>query len=301
MNRIILVFIVVIFIPPVYGMENIISDANIDVTIKYPDVVTQGNEFVLSSVVKTKADQMSNITVSIASPEIEILQNQFNIQSLPKDSTLGNNFNMKIKPESPDGRFLANVSVEYFIKGFFDEKPIKNTLTKAIEISVQSKPILLLDFDASDSVFAGESFAVKGTVRNQGYNAQNIKITADSEQVMLDGKKTYSLTYLNAGKTENFEFILQTPKDLSIPTDVTVNISTSYFDEAGKEYTTEDSLKVFARQRGMLEIGGAEGVWIGNFFIAPVVGIGTIVSSVIGFLVFVWHLKNKKKQKRTRK
>lgn len=301
MNRIILVFIVVIFIPPVYGMENIISDANIDVTIKYPDVVTQGNEFVLSSVVKTKADQMSNITVSIASPEIEILQNQFNIQSLPKDSTLGNNFNMKIKPESPDGRFLANVSVEYFIKGFFDEKPIKNTLTKAIEISVQSKPILLLDFDASDSVFAGESFAVKGTVRNQGYNAQNIKITVDSEQVMLDGKKTYSLTYLNAGKTENFEFILQTPKDLSIPTDVTVNISTSYFDEAGKEYTTEDSLKVFVRQRGMLEIGGAEGVWIGNFFIAPVVGIGTIVSSVIGFLVFVWHLKNKKKQKRTRK
>ncbi|MGI0010280.1 MAG: hypothetical protein ACREAE_02640, partial [Nitrosopumilaceae archaeon] len=112
------------------------SDANIDVTVNYPDVVTQGNEFVLSSVVKTKADQMSNITISISSPEIEVLQNQFNIQNLPRDSTLGNNFNMKIKPESPDGIVVANVSVEYFIKGFFDEKPIKNTLTKAIEFNV---------------------------------------------------------------------------------------------------------------------------------------------------------------------
>ena len=298
MNRIILVFIASIFIFPVYGMESVISDANIDVTINYPDVVTQGNEFVLSSAVKTKADQMSNITISISSPEIEISQNQFNIQSLPRDSTLGNNFNMKIKPESPDGKFLTNVSVEYFIKGFFDEKPVKNILTKAIELNVQSKPILLLDLNAPDSVFAGEMFSVKGTVRNQGYNAQNIKIITDSDQVALDGKKIYSLTNLDAGKTENFEFILQTPKDLTIPTDVTINVSTSFFDESGKEYTIEDSLKVFTRQRGILEIGGSEGIWVGNFFIAPVVGVGTIVSSVIGFLIFAWHLKNKKKQKR---
>ena len=298
MNRIILVFIASIFIFPIYGMESVISDANIDVTINYPDVVTQGNEFVLSSVVKTKADQMSNITISISSPEIEISQNQFNIQSLPRDSTLGNNFNMKIKPESPDGKFLTNVSVEYFIKGFFDEKPVKNILTKAIELNVQSKPILLLDLNAPDSVFAGEMFSVKGTVRNQGYNAQNIKIITDSDQVALDGKKIYSLTNLDAGKTENFEFILQTPKDLTIPTDVTINVSTSFFDESGKEYTIEDSLKVFTRQRGILEIGGSEGIWVGNFFIAPVVGVGTIVSSVIGFLIFAWHLKNKKKQKR---
>jgi len=297
-NKIILVFIASIFIFPIYGMESVISDANIDVTINYPDVVTQGNEFVLSSVVKTKADQMSNITISISSPEIEISQNQFNIQSLPRDSTLGNNFNMKIKPESPDGKFLTNVSVEYFIKGFFDEKPVKNILTKAIELNVQSKPILLLDLNAPDSVFAGEMFSVKGTVRNQGYNAQNIKIITDSDQVALDGKKIYSLTNLDAGKTENFEFILQTPKDLTIPTDVTINVSTSFFDESGKEYTIEDSLKVFTRQRGILEIGGSEGIWVGNFFIAPVVGVGTIVSSVIGFLIFAWHLKNKKKQKR---
>ena len=301
MIKIILLFIASIFILPIYGMENIISDANIDVIINYPNVVTQGNEFVLSSVAKTKVDQVSNITISISSPEIEILQNQFKIQSLPRDSTLGNNFNIKIKPESPDGKFLANVSVEYFIKGFFDEKPVKNTLTKAIEFNVQSKPILLLDLDAQDSVFSGEMFSVKGTVRNQGYNAQNIKISADSDQVTLDGKKIYSLSNLDAGKTENFEFILQTPKDLAIPTDITINVSTSYFDETGKEYTIEDSLKVFARQRGILEIGDAEGIWVGNFFIAPVVGVGTIVSSVIGFLIFVWHLKNKKKQKQIRK
>lgn len=298
MNKIFFILIASIFIFPIYGMESTISDANIDVIINYPDVVTQGNEFILSSIVKTKADQMSNITISISSSEIESSQNQFDIHNLPKDSTLGNNFNMKIKPNSPDGKVLANVLVEYFIKGFFDENPVKNTLTKAIEFNVQSKPTLLFDFDTQDSVFVGEPFYVKGTVKNHGNNARDIKITADSDQIMLVGKKTYSLTNLDAGKTENFEFILQTAKELAIPTNFTINISTSYYDEEGKKYTVDDVVKVFARQRGILEIGDAKGIWVGNFFIAPVVGVGTIASSVIGFLIFVWHIKNKKKQKR---
>ena len=194
-----------------------------------------------------------------------------------------------------------NLAAEYFIKGFFDEKPVKNTLTKAVEFNVQLKPILILDVVAPDSVFAGEPFSIRGTIKNHGDDAKNIQIVVDSKQVALEGKKTFSLTSLDAGKTENFEFVVQTPKILSVPTHMIVNIDTSYVDKSGNVYNQEDSINVFARLRGMLEIGGAQGVWIGDFFIAPVVGIGTIVSSVIGFLIFLWHMKNKKKQKKSKR
>jgi len=296
-----LVFISIIFFASAYAIQNSITDANIEVSVNYPEVVTHENEFVFSSIVKAKADQISNVTVTVTSPEIEISQNQFHIENLPKDSTLGNNFNIKVREEAPQGPFLVNVSVEYFIKGFFDEKPVKNTLTKAVELNAQSIPILVLATDAPDSVFAGESFSIKGTLKNQGYDARNIQIVVDSAQVELKGKKSYSFTNLGAGKSQSFEFVLQTSKDLAIPTDVTISISTLYFDKSGKEYNLDDSLNIFVRQRGILEIGGAEGIWVGNFFIAPVVGIGTIVSSVIGFLIFLWHMKNKKKQKRSKK
>ena len=300
-NYSLLVFISIIFFVPAYATQNSITDANIEAILNYPEVVTHENEFVFSSIVKAKVDQISNITVTVTSPEIEILQDQFHIENLPKDSTLGNNFNIKVRAEAPNGAFLVNVSVEYFIKGFFDEKPVKNTLTKAVELNVQSIPILVLHADAADSIFAGEPFSIKGTIKNQGYDAQNIQITVDSTQVELEGNKFHSFTNLDAGKTESFEFVLKTPKDLAIPTDMTISISTSYSDKSGKEYNLEDSLNVFVRQRGMLEIGGAEGIWVGDFFIAPVVGVGTIVSSVIGFLIFLWHIKNRKKQKRTKK
>jgi hypothetical protein len=296
-NYFLLVFSIAISGIFAYGAQDTISDANIEVVLIYPDVVTPGNEFVLASTVKSKADQISNITVTVSSPELEIAQDQFMIEKLPKDSSLGNNFNAKIKPTSPDGLVLANVSVEYFIKGFFDENPVRNSFVKAFGVNVQSKPVILIDMDSPDSVFTGEPFSIKGTIKNEGDDVQDVEIIVDSPQVALSGKKIYTITNLDAGKTQNFEFVLYTPKDLSIPDEITIGISSSYSDKVGKRYNQEDTLNIFARQRGILEIGGAEGIWVGDFFIAPVVGVGTIVSSVIGFLIFVWHLKNKKKKR----
>ena len=282
-------------------MQNTLTDSNIQVTIQYPDILTPQDEFDISSVVKTTADQVSNITISISSPELDITQDHFHIDSLPKDSTLGNNFIAKVKQGTPDGMFLANVEVQYFIKGFFDQKPIKNSLTKAIELNSRSKPLLVINAQAPDDVFAGEPFSIKGTITNQGSSAQSIELYANSSQVKLEGKKIYTLTNLEAGKSSDFEFVLQVPKDLAIPTHANIHLNGTYMDKSGKAYSLEDSLNVFVRQRGMLEIGAPGGIWLGNFFIAPVVGVGTIVSSVIGFLIFVWHAKNKKKQKRVKK
>jgi len=283
-------------------MQNTISDPNIQVTLEYPDILTTQDEFYLSSVVKTTADQVSNITLTISSPELDITQNQFHTDSLPKDSTLGNNFNAKVKQGTPDGKFLANVEVQYFIKGFFDQNPVKNSFTKAIEFNTQSKPLLVLTAVAQDDIFSGEPFSIKGTITNQGSNAQNILLDVNSSQIELDGQKIYSLTNLAAGKSTDFEFVLQTPKDLAVPVHANIHLNGTYFDKSGKAYSLDDSLNVFVRQRGMFEIGAPGGLWLGNFFIAPVVGVGTIVSSVIGFLIFLWHrTKHKKEQKRTRK
>ncbi len=302
MKYYLLIIFALFFFIPAYGLQNTVTDSNIQVITEYPDILTPQDEFDLSSVVKTTADQVSNITLTISSPELDITQNHFHIDSLPKDSTLGNNFIAKVKQGTPDGLFLANVEVQYFIKGFFDQKPIKNSLTKAIEFNSQSKPLLVLNAQAQDDIFAGEPFSIKGAITNQGSNAQNIELDADSSQVKLEGKKIYSLTNLQAGKSSDFEFLLQTPKDLSVPIHANIHLNGTYTDKSGKAYSLEDSLNVFVRQRGMLEIGAPGGLWLGNFFIAPVVGVGTIVSTVIGFLIFLWHhFKHKKTQKRTRK
>lgn len=291
-------FITTVVFVPAYCVQNDLLDSNIDVSFNYPNFVTQGNEFIFATTVKATADQVSNVTITVSSPQTEIPQNQFHIVSLPKDSTLGNNFDVKVKDGTPDGVFLLNVEADYYMKGFFDQKPVKYSITKAVEINASSKPQIILDASAPQEVFTGESFSIKGTITNQGSDAQNIQLVVNSPQINLDGQKTFSLTNLNAGDSSNFELVLQVSNDLSVPTHAIINLNGTYSDKSGKQYDMENSLNVYARHRGMLEIGEAQGIWLGNFFIAPVVGIGTIVSSVIGFFMFMWHYKNKKRQKR---
>jgi len=286
---------------PTYALQSSILDPNVQVTFDYPDVIRQGDKFVLSSIIKATADQVSNITLTISSPELYTSNNTFKLIKLSKDSTFGNDFKLNVKNDTPDGEFVVNAQVTYFVKGIFDTNPVKNIFTQAFHLNVQSKPILGFDIQAPDNVFSGEPFSMKGMIKNQGAKAQNIQLKIYSSDISLEGKKSFSLSTLDSGKNSDFEFVVNTPKDLDIPTHAIIHINGTYFDDLNKSYSIEDSINIFARHRGMLEVGDSNGLWIGNFFIAPVVGVGTIVSSVIGFFIFLWHFKNKKKSKKNKK
>ena len=289
-----------IFIPA-YALQSTILDPNVQVTFDYPSVIRQGDKFVLSSIIKSTADNISNITLSISSPELYTSNNTFKLIKLVKDSTFGNDFKLNVRNDTPDGEFVVNAQVTYFIKGMFDVNPVKNTFTQAFHLNAQSKPIIGLDIQSPDTVFSGEPFSIKGTIKNQGAKAQTIQLQAYSSDINLEGKKSFSLSTLDSGKDTDFEFVVNTSKDLDIPTHAIIHINCTYFDDLNKSYSIEDSVNIFARHRGMLEVGGSNGLWIGNFFIAPVVGVGTIASSAIGFFIFLWHYKNKKKSKKGKK
>ncbi len=286
---------------PTHAIQNSITDPNIQLSLDYPDIVMQGKNFVLSSVIKATVDQVSNITVTITCPELQIQQNSFHIDKLAKDSTLGNNFNATVKDRVPDGTFVANVEVDYFVKGFFDSQPIRHAVTQTTQFLVASKPSLSLNLQTPSNAFSGEPFSIKGTIINQGSSAHNLQLSAFSSEVQISGKKSVAITDLDAGKSTDFEFVVQTQKNVGDPVNAVIHVNGTYSDDNGKTYSIDNSFNVFVRQRGLLEIGDANGIWVGQFFIAPVVGVGTIVSSVIGFLIFLWHYKNKKKKRKTKK
>lgn len=300
-NHCFLIFISVVVFIPTYAVQNNITDPNFQLSLNYPDIVTQGKEFVLSSVVDATADQVSNITVTITCPELQIQQNYFHIDKLSKDSTFGNDFNATVKNGVPDGAFVANVEVDYFVKGFFDSQPVKHTVTQTTQFFAASKPSISLNLQEPGDVFSGEPFSIKGTIVNQGSGAHNIELSAFSPDLQLAGQKSLAVTNLDAGKSMDFEFIVQTQKNLGVPINAVIHVNGTYLDDAGKTYSIDNSFNVYVSQRGPLEVGDASGIWVGQFFIAPVVGVGTIVSSVIGFLIFLWHYKNKKKKRKIRR
>ena len=182
-----IVAISILFLPA-YAVQNSLSDPNLQLTLNYPDVVEQGRGFVLSSIVKATVDQVSNITVTISSPELQIQQDRFYLDTLPKDSSYGYDFNAKVNEGVPDGIFVANVQADYFIKGLFDSQPVRHSIIQSTEFDAESSPSLSLSIQSPSEVFAAEPFSIKGTIKNQGANAHNIELDVSSSEVKFDGK-----------------------------------------------------------------------------------------------------------------
>jgi len=68
-----------------------------------------------------------------------------------------------------------------------------------------------------------------------------------------------------------------TPSNISTEHTIPVKGMVSYTDDLGDEKSDSSSVPLLLRPKTFLEITNDGGLWIGDFFIAPYVSIGTIV------------------------
>ena len=77
----------------------------------------------------------------------------------------------------------------------------------------------------------------------------------------------------------------------------------SYTDDVGDEKTDSKTVPLILRPRTFMELTTDGGIWIGDFFIAPYVSIGTIIGIPMGtiFSIIIKRSLNKKKKRKTSK
>ena len=79
---------------------------------------------------------------------------------------------------------------------------------------------------------------------------------------------------------------------------IPVKVLVSYTDDLGEENTETQSVPLLLRPKMFMEITNDWGIWIGDFFIAPYVSVGTIVGIPAGTILslLIRNAQNKKKK-----
>ena len=93
----------------------------------------------------------------------------------------------------------------------------------------------------------------------------------------------YSLSLLEKGTPFNIKAEMITPtSNISTEHMIPVKVVVSYIDDLGNEKSDSSSVPLLLRPKTFLEITNDGGIWIGDFFLAPYVSIGTIVGIPAG-------------------
>ena len=84
---------------------------------------------------------------------------------------------------------------------------------------------------------------------------------------------------------------------------IPVKVLVSYTDDLGEENTETQSVPLLLRPKMFMEITNDWGIWLGDFFIAPYVSIGTIVGIPAGTILslIIRNAQNKKQRRKKSK
>ena len=97
------------------------------------------------------------------------------------------------------------------------------------------------------------------------------------------GDTLYNLSLLEKGTPFNIKAEMITPiSNISTEHTIPVKVVVSYIDDLGNEKSDSSSVPLLLRPKTFLEITNDGGIWIGDFFLAPYVSIGTIVGIPAG-------------------
>ncbi len=94
--------------------------------------------------------------------------------------------------------------------------------------------------------------------------------------------------------------IITPSQEINTEYKIPFQVIVSYLDDVGQEETDSKTISLLMRPRTFMELTTDGGIWIGDFFIAPYVSLGTIIGIPAG-VIFSLVLRRKHYDKRGKK
>lgn len=157
----------------------------------------------------------------------------------------------------------------------------------AIPLEVVTRPRVDVDISAPESLFAGAEFPVGVRVGSGTADLADVRVEIVAPPgVELRGQSLHSFSLIGRGSAmEVASRIWVPPADVAGESRVPLQVVVSYTDADGEGREETRTVSPVLRPRTFMELTGDGGVWIGDFFIAPYVSLGTIIGVPAGALL----------------
>ena len=279
------------------------QDGGMELEIVHPDSVLNERTFSISFLIQNNGwESKQDIILKLTNPDqvfIPVTEDTIHIEELTASSSFGSTLDYVVHEDATEGIHFINIDYSQILLNNNVEPMPHTKMNVAIPIQVLNKPEIIIETISPESIFGKSEFSIQATIISNDIDLEDITLEILAPDIKFRGDTFYKLSSLEKQTPYTISAELITPVE-NITTEYTipVKIVLTYTDDLGETNTSTQSMPLLLRPKTFMELTNDGGIWIGDFFIAPYVSIGTIVGIPAGAIIslIIRRSQNKKKE-----
>ena len=283
------------------------QDGGMEIEIVHPDSVLNERTFSISFLIQNNGwESKQDIILKLTNPDdafTPVAEEKIRIEELTSSSSFGTTLDYVVHKDATEGTHFINIDYsQVLLSNNVDPMP-QTQMNIAIPIEVLNRPEIVIETITPESIFAKSEFSIQATITSSDIDLEDITLEIIAPDIEFRGDTFYKLSSLEKQTPYTISAELITPVE-NVTTEYTIPVKVilTYTDDLGETNTSTQSMPLLLRPKTFMELTNDGGIWIGDFFIAPYVSIGTIVGIPAGTILslIIRRSQNKKKESSTK-
>ena len=283
------------------------QDGGMEIEVVHPDSVLNERTFSISFLIQNNGwESKQDIILKLTNPDdafTPVAEETIRIEELTSSSSFGTTLDYVVHKDATEGTHFINIDYsQILLSNNVDPMP-QTQMNIAIPIEVLNRPEIVIETITPESIFAKSEFSIQATITSSDIDLEDITLEIIAPDIEFRGDTFYKLSSLEKQTPYTISAELITPVE-NVTTEYTIPVKVilTYTDDLGETNTSTQSMPLLLRPKTFMELTNDGGIWIGDFFIAPYVSIGTIVGIPAGTILslIIRRSQNKKKESSTK-
>ena len=298
-----------ILLPNVHAekiMQNL--DGGMDIEITYTKEIVVGREGNLSVLVKNNGwEDKQDISLVFSSQNNAIdteKSGSITIKKLAQGGSYGGNIDLVVSRDASFGIHFLNLKYSHVLVANNETPQPVAYHDIAIPITVKEDANVSIYTKMPESIFANAEFPIGVEIISEDIDITDVSIrVVPPKDIEFRGETLHMFSKIEKNNPIGITSHIITPVEkINTEYQLPFEIIIEYTDDVGTEKTDSQTVSVVLRPRTFMELTTEGGIWIGNFFIAPYVSLGTIIGIPAGAIITLMMRRNQtSNKKRTRK
>ena len=265
-------------------------EGSMDIQITHPDSAIIDRTILISFLVENNGWEDKQDVIFVFSPDdviIPIDDNEIQIDKISAGGSYGETVDFRILSDASPGTHFVNLEYSQVLLANNEEPQPPTHANIAIPILLKEQPRVTIHTVTPESLFTNAEFPFTVEIISEDIDINDVKLEiVPPKDIDFRGETLHTFSSIQQNVPISVTSRIITPsQEISTQYKVPFQVMVTYTDDVGQEKTDSKTISLVMRPRTFMELTTDGGIWIGDFFIAPYVSLGTIIGIPAGAII----------------